>query len=253
MTTPGQQMTLFEHLAELRKTLIWALVMAGLATIVAWFFADAIVEALLRPAVEAGDQPLFFQAPMEAFLLKLKAAAAVGLFLVLPLILHRVYRFVVPGLHDNERRLVTPLIFATTALFYTGVGFCFFILVPMVIKFAVGFGTESLQPWLSAGAYFGMVARLCLAFGLVFELPMVIFVLSWAGVVDPGMLLRGWRYALVIILVVAAVLTPPDVISQVLLAGPVMVLYLGSVLISLAVRRRKKAVSEDPSGPGGGN
>jgi len=257
VTGPATEMTLLDHIAELRKTLLWALGLAAVATVGAWFLSDAIVDVLLAPAVEAGGQPLYFNAPMEAFLLKLKASAVVGLFLVLPLILHRVYSFVLPGLYESERKVVTPLLFAATALFYAGVAFCFFILVPLVIRFAVGFATDALQPLLTAGAYFGMVARLCLAFGLVFELPMVIFALSWAGVVDPGMLLRGWRYALVAILIVAAVLTPPDIISQALLAGPVMVLYLGSVLISLAVKRRRKRAEEDDSEgdeePGGRN
>lgn len=244
MTTPGHEMSLLDHLGELRRTLLWAMGLAAVATVAAWFLSDAIVDILLRPAVTAGGQPLYFNAPMEAFLLKLKASAVVGLFLVLPLILHRIYGFVMPGLYENERKVVTPLLLAATALFYAGVAFCFFILVPLVIRFAVGFATDSLQPLLTAGAYFGMVARLCLAFGLVFELPMVIFALSWAGVVDPAWLLRGWRYALIVILVVAAVLTPPDIISQALLAGPVMVLYLGSVLISLAVKKRRKAADE---------
>jgi len=117
-----------------------------------------------------------------------------------------------------------------------------------VIRFALGFSTESLQPWLTAGAYFNMVARLCLAFGLLFELPMVVFALSWAGVVSPSLLLRGWRYALVIVLVVAAVLTPPDAISQLLLAIPVMFLYIGSCLISIVVTRRRARKSRTDGG-----
>lgn len=238
-------MTVLEHLAELRRTLFWAAGFAVVATIGAWFFSDHIVEALLAPAIEAGQEALYFSAPMEAFLLKLKASTVVGIFLVLPLILFKLYGFVLPGLHPGEKRLITPMLVAATALFYVGVGFCFFILMPMIIRFAVGFATETLRPWLTAGAYFALASRLCLAFGLLFELPMVVFALSWAGVVSPRTLLRAWRYALVIILVVSAILTPPDVISQVMLAGPVMVLYIGSVLISMAVRRRRSP-SESP-------
>jgi sec-independent protein translocase protein TatC len=207
--------------------------------VVAWFFSDQIVNALLDPARRAGQESLYFTAPMEAFMLKLKASTAVGLFLVLPLILLKAYSFVTPGLHPHEKRVVTPMLVAATGLFYVGVLFCFLILMPMVIKFAVGFATDQLQPWLTAREYFSLAVRLCLAFGLLFELPMVVFALAWAGIVKTSTLLRGWRYALVIILVVSAVLTPPDVISQVMLAGPVMLLYLLSVAVAHVVRRKK--------------
>jgi sec-independent protein translocase protein TatC len=144
------------------------------------------------------------------------------------------------------------MLVSAVLLFYVGVAFCFFILMPLIINFAVGFATESLRPWLTADAYFALATRLCLAFGLLFELPMVVFALSWAGVVKPRTLLRTWRYALLIILVVSAVLTPPDVISQVMLAGPVMLLYIASVLIAMLVRRRRdtRKASEDADASG---
>ena len=155
----------------------------AVATVGSWFFSDQIVDFLLRPAREAGQETLYFSAPMEAFLLKLKASVVVGILVGFPLILQRIYMFVLPGLLPREKRVVTPLLFASTALFYVGVLFCFLILLPLVIRFAVGFATEYMQPWLTVGSYFSMAARLCLAFGLLFELPMVVFALSWAGVV----------------------------------------------------------------------
>ncbi len=240
-----KQMSILEHIGELRSTVLWAFGLALLGTVVAWFFSDAIVDALLEPARQAGQETLYFTAPMEAFLLKLKASTLVGLFLVLPLVLLKVYAFILPGLHGHERAVVTPMLVVATALFYVGVAFCFYVLMPMIIKFAVGFATEALQPLLTADAYFALASRLCLAFGLLFELPMVVFALSWAGVVEPRSLLRTWRYALILILVVAATLTPPDIISQVMLAGPVMLLYLSSVLVSMAVTRRRRKRSGD--------
>lgn len=234
------EMPILEHIAELRRTVLMAFALAAVATVTAWFFADGIVDRVLAPAVEAVGQPLYFTKPMEAFLLKLKVSAAVGLFLVLPLILMRVYAFVVPGLYERERRLVTPLLILATALFYVGVAFCFFLLMPMLLRFMRSFETDSLAPWWTAGEYFSMVSNLALAFGLLFELPIVVFVLSWVGVVSPRVLLRGWRVALVVILVVSAILTPPDVISQVLLGGPVMLLYIISCLISMVVTRRRR-------------
>jgi sec-independent protein translocase protein TatC len=110
----------------------------------------------------------------------------------------------------------------------------------------LSFGTASMLPMISIGSYFAFVARLCLAFGIVFELPLVVFLLSVLGIVNPVMLLRGWRYALIGIVIFSAVLTPPDVISQLIMAGPVMVLYISSVLISMAVtRKRRKEKSDD--------
>lgn len=256
------QMGFLDHLEELRRTLFWVAGIAVVFAIGAWFFSETIMDTLLRPVREAGQETLYFSAPMGGFMLRLKASAVVGLLLAFPLIMHRVYMFVLPGLLPREKRVVTPLLFATTALFYVGVTFCYVILLPLVIRFALGFATEYMQPWLTVDAYFSMAARLCLAFGLLFELPMVVFVLSWAGIVHPKTLLKGWRWALLSILCVAAVLTPPDVISQVLLAGPVMLLYIVSVLISMLVRKRGEDEVEDsgaddddpdpPEDPGGG-
>lgn len=238
-------MTMLEHLAELRSTLMWAFGMAFAAAIAAWFVSDFIIETLFAPIHKAGEETLYFQQPMEGFLLKLKASAVIGLLIVLPLILYKLYGFVMPGLLPKEKRVVTPLLVSATGLFYAGVIFCYTILLPLVIRFALSFATESLQPWITASSYFDLAARLCLAFGLLFELPMVVFALSWVGVVDPKVLLKGWRYALVVILMVAAVLTPPDIISQALLAGPVMVLYIVSVLISMVVRKRQRKAKEE--------
>jgi sec-independent protein translocase protein TatC len=235
-----REMPIMEHLAELRRTVFWSAGFAIVAAVLAWFFAEPIVDRLLRPAATASDKPLIFTGPMEAFILKIKAAAVVGVFLVLPLILHRIYLFVIPGLHARERRWATPLLASAIVLFYTGVAFCLFILMPIVIRFGLDQATEWLQPMLRATEYFGFVARLCLAFGLLFELPMVVFALSWAGVVSPRLLLRGWRYALVSILVVSALLTPPDVVSQIMLAAPVMLLYLLSCVVSIAVTRHRQ-------------
>ena len=234
------EMSVLEHIADLRSTLLWAMGLALAAATGAWFFSETIVEVLFLPVIEGGAESLYFRGPMDAFLIRMKAAFVVGLFLVLPLILYKIYSFVMPGLHAAERRVVTPMLFAATALFYVGVAFCFLVLLPLVVRFGLSWSTSYMQPLLEVDRYFGFAARLCMAFGLLFELPMVVFVLAWVGVVKPMTLLKGWRYALVSILAVAAVLTPPDLVSQVLLAGPVMVLYIASVLVAMLVRRKRK-------------
>jgi len=230
-------MGLLDHLGELRGVLIQSSVAALLATILCWFWSADLLELMIRPI---RDQGIYFTAPNEAFLTRLKLSAVVGLFVVAPFIFFKIYGFILPGLYQRERRMVTPLLLATTGLFYLGVSFAFVVVIPQVISFLLSFGTEAMEPLIGVGPYFNFVSRLCLAFGLVFELPLLILFLSVLGIVNPRMLLRGWRYAIIIIAALSAMLTPPDVISQVMMAGPVLVLYIGSVLVSIAVTSRRR-------------
>jgi sec-independent protein translocase protein TatC len=237
------RMGLLDHLGELRGVLIQSSLAALAATILCWFWSADLLDILILPIKEQG---IYFTAPNEAFLTRLKLSAVVGLFVVAPFIFFKIYAFVLPGLYKKERRIVTPLLLATTALFYTGVAFAFLVVIPQVIAFLLGFGTEVMEPLIGVGPYFNFVSHLCLAFGLVFELPLLVFFLSVLGIINPRTLLRAWRYAIIIIVALSAVLTPPDVISQVMMAGPVLVLYVGSVLISIAVTsRRRKDEDED--------
>ncbi len=238
---PPRAMSLLDHLAELRNVLVSSLLAALAAAGGCWFYSDRLLDLLLRPLANSG-QKAYFHAPFEAFMTRLKISLVVGLFLVLPYILHRIYGFVVPGLYRRERRLVTPMLVGSVALFYAGVAFGFFVLTPQVVRIMLTFGTENVQPLIGVGPYFAFVAQLCFAFGLVFELPLVVLVLSLIGVVQPRQLLRTWRYAIVIIAAASAALTPgPDVISLVFMAVPVSLLYLSSVVIALIVTRRRRA------------
>ena len=132
-----------------------------------------------------------------------------------------------------------PLVIASSTLFYTGVLFCYFVLIPIVLGFLLGFGTEYLNPLLSVSRYFGFVARLCFVFGIVFQVPIVVLVLSSVGVVTPQLLLRQWRYGVLVIFVGSAILTPPDAISLILMAVPILLLYVGSILIAFVTTRKK--------------
>jgi len=241
---PQGEMTLLDHLEELRDTLLQSAVAAVVAAMGCWFVSAPLLDLLITPLSAAGEK-VYFHGPIEAFMTRLKIAAVCGLFVVVPFILWRVYRFVMPGLYHKERRVVVPLVVASTGLFYAGVAFAYVILIPKVVVFMLSFGTENLMPLIGIDPYFAFVSRLCLAFGLVFELPLAVFMLSVLGLVEPRQLLRWWRYALVVIVIVSALLTPPDVLSQLLMAGPVMVLYLGSVLVSMAVVRRKESAKSD--------
>lgn len=232
----GGQMGFLDHLAELRSVLIHSALAALAATVLCWFVSERLLELLISPIASEG---VYFTAPNEAFMVRLKISGAVGIFVVLPFILFRVYAFILPGLYAQERKVVTPLLLATTLLFYTGVAFAFLVVIPQVIGFLLSFGTSAMEPLIGVGSYFDFVTRMCLAFGLVFELPLVVLFLSVIGIVNPRILLRGWRLAVILIFTVSAVLTPPDVISQVMMAVPVLILYLGSVLVSIALTRDK--------------
>lgn len=232
----GGSMGLLDHLGELRTVLIQSGIAALLAAVLCWFWSARLLEIMVTPIQDHG---VYFTAPNEAFLTRLKLAGVVGLFVVAPFILFRIYGFVLPGLYKREKKIVTPLLLATTALFYTGIAFSYLVVIPQVVRFLLSFGTQTMEPLIGIGPYFAFVARLCLAFGIVFELPLLVLVLSVVGIVNPRVLLRAWRFAVLIIVAMSALLTPPDVISQVMMAGPVLVLYLGSVVISIIVTRRR--------------
>lgn len=242
------RMGLLDHLEELRKVLIQCLLAAGAAAILCWAWSGELLELIIRPV---RDQGVYFMAPNDAFMARLRVAAVAGLFAVAPFVLFRAYGFVLPALHRRERHVVTPVLLWTAFLFYAGVAFAFFVVAPYVIRFMMGFGTETLKPLIGVGAYLGFVFRLCLGFGLVFELPIVIVAVCVAGIIRPQLLLRTWRYAVVIIAIISAIFTPPDVISQVMMMVPVLVLYLGSVLVALViVRRRDRARAEAAAAEG---
>jgi sec-independent protein translocase protein TatC len=233
------RMGLLDHLAELRTVLIQCLLAAAVAATLCWTWSADLMEVIIRPVHEQG---VYFTAPNDAFMARLRVSFVMGLFVVAPFVLFRLYGFVLPGLHRRERRIVTPVLLWTVLLFYTGIAFAFFVVAPNVVRFLMGFGTETLRPLIGISQYLGFVFRLCLGFGLVFEMPILVIGLSVAGIVSPWLLLRTWRYAIVIISVVAAVFTPPDVISQMMMMGPMLVLYLGSVGIAcVIVGRRQRA------------
>ena len=226
-----------DHLEELRRVLIISIVATVLGAIAAWWFAPFIMDVLTS---DVGT--LNFARITEAFTTRLKVALTLGFLVVLPVVLYLVWRFVTPGLFPHERRIVLPLVAGSTILFYAGMTFAFFGIKPLAVKFLLGYTVPGkLEPVIMVGDYFGFVAKICVAFGLVFQLPLVICFLSWVGVIDPDKLGRGWRYAVVIAFVGGALLTPPDPLTQLAMAIPLLTLFLGSVLLSrLLVRRGKR-------------
>ncbi len=233
-----REMSFFEHLGELRGV-ITASVLVFLAFAAGYFcFSGTILEWMVR------DVPVdhfIFHSPSEAFMVRTKLSLILGFLTAFPYIGYRVWRFVTPGLFKTESRRVMPIVGWSIVLFYIGVAFCYFMVAPGMVNFLVHYGTAHVQPLISISAYFDTVAQLCLAMGIVFQLPIVMFLLSLSGLVSPRTFLKNWRYAIVIIFIVSAIATPsPDPVSQTLMATPLCLLYIGSALTALVVSRRRE-------------
>ncbi len=237
-----EEMGFLDHLEELRSAIIAILAVWVVLSIILWFFSGRMLDFLL--ATIPLDK-LYFNAPVEAFMVRLKLSFIAGFLLGFPYMLYRAWAFVAPGLFEREKKIMIPLIVPSTVLFYTGAVFAYWVMVPVVLGFLIRFGTDILEPLISISKYFGFVARLCLAFGLVFQLPLVVIFLTSAGVVSARALMRQWRWAIVLIFVTGAVLTPPDPASQLLMAVPLVFLFLGSAFIALLMERKREREREE--------
>lgn len=237
-------MTIIEHLEELRRRLLAGLVALGVGTVVSWIYVEALLAFLMAPVTRLGERVIFL-APTEAFFVRLKMAVLAGVFLSLPVLLYQVWRFVSIGLTAAERRTARWLLLPAYLLFVGGAAFALVGIVPMGVRFLLSYRTADLQPMLSIGAYTSFVMAFMLAFGLVFELPIVLLFLTKIGVVTPASLAAGRRYAIVAIVGLAAVLTPGgDVFSQLLMAVPTYLLYEASIWIARFVSPPAVAIEQ---------
>jgi len=240
-------MPFLAHLEELRGVLIKCILALAAASIVCWFFSGRILdEFVVRTAGEAK-----FIGPAEAFSARLKVAIMCGVLLSFPFSAYWIWGFVVPGLVERERRFIFPIVVSSTVLFYLGTLFSFFALTPVVVKVLMGFGTDLIRPDITIAPLLGLIIRLAIACGLVFQLPLVLTMLSYFGVISPAWLKEKWRYAVVGILVLAAVATPADAASQLILAAPMLVLYFASVYVSalvVAAKRKRERREEGLAG-----
>ncbi len=247
---------LLDHLKELRTRLIWA--MAGLAgaTLLCFFFADPLYNILVRPLYNEAvlvrgqaDLELIYTAPLEFFFVQLKLAMFAGLFVAFPLIAWQCYAFIAPGLYKNEKHAFLPFLIAAPILFTVGAAFVYFGMLPLLSRFALGFeqeggeGIAAIVPQIKVSEYLSLVMALMIAFGLSFQLPVVLGLLGKAGIVGSATLRKGRKYALVGILGASAIFTPPDVISQIMLTVPVYGLY--EISIWIVAMMEKKAAEEE--------
>src|SRR3990170_4883177 len=228
-------MTIIEHLEELRRRLLIAIGAFAIGTVVSFLFVESILRVLIRPGGS-----VVFLAPTEAFFVRVKVAALAGGLLSLPVVLLQVWRFVSVGLTPKERRSTMSLLPFSLLLFLGGAAFAFFAILPVGVRFLLSYQTEALVPMISIGAYTSFATAFVRAFGLVFQLPVVVLFLARIGVVTPAALAAGRRYALLGIVVLSAVLTPGgDIFSQLLMAVPTYLLYEVSIWIARAVAPRR--------------
>ena len=231
------------HLEELRKRLITCFAAVGIGFLISYGFKEKLFYILTRPLIsvmEPGDKIIFTGLP-EAFFTYLKVSFLFGLILAAPVILYQFWMFVAPGLYKNERHLLFPIVFLSSFFFIGGTLFGYFIVFPLGFKFFLGFATETIKPLPAMREYLSFSSKLLLAFGLVFELPLVITFLSRMGLVTVDFLKKNRKYAILLFFVAAAILTPPDVVTQVMMALPLMLLYEISILGARIFARRKPA------------
>jgi len=233
-------MSIIDHLEELRWVLIRCVCAVAVCAIPCGIFWRRIFDAVavwpLR--LSDGDVRIIYTAPAEAIMLSVKIALTGGVILASPFIFQQIWSFVSPGLYKKEKKIILPAAFASTLCFLAGIAFCY-ILLPILLKFLTGFAGGMIEPFFKVNEYFGFIIKMCLVFGLAFELPVIAFVLSKMGVIDHRFMLRHFRLAIVAIFILAAVLTPPDGLSQILLGVPLVGLYALGILVSVWAGKSK--------------
>ncbi len=237
-------MPLMEHLRELRKRLIHGGISVGVGVVVCFFFAPDIWDFLVAPmndALRANDAgTMAILAPLEGVVTYLKVAVASGFFVAAPVIAWQIWSFVGPGLYAKEKKVLLPLVFASTLLFVGGAAFGYFVIFKYAFGFFLSVTAGTAEAVMSMEAYLKTATRLLLAFGLSFQLPVVVFFLSRIGLIDARDMIKGFKYSIVAIFGVAALITPPDILTQSLMAAPLVLLYGVGIIISAIVSTKKR-------------
>ena len=230
------------HLEELRKRLVACAIAVGVGFAASYAFSERLFRLLIMPlkaVMPEGDQLIFTNLP-EMFFTYLKVAFLSGILLMAPFIFYQLWMFIAPGLYRREKKYVIPFVVASTILFVGGSLFGYFVVFPFGFKFFIGFSNEYVKALPSVKQYFSFAIKLLFAFGIVFELPVVIFFLTKMGIVTPEVLRKKRKYAILLTFVLAAILTPPDIITQCMMAGPLIILYEIGILVSMMARKKKE-------------
>ena len=236
------------HLEELRNRLIKSFIAVGVGFVLSYAFKEKLFQILTAPLIsvmETGETLIYTNLP-EAFFTFLKTAFLSGILLASPIIIYQFWMFTAPGLYQEEKRLLLPVVFLSSVFFVGGALFGYFVVFPWGFKFFLGFASETVRPLPSMKEYLSFSSKLLLAFGLVFELPLVITFLARLGLVSFLFLKKNRKYAILLFFTGSAILTPPDVVTQIMMAFPLMLLYEISIL-GARVFGKKKVITDDAS------
>ncbi len=257
----GGQMTFFEHLVELRKRLINSLIAVGIGAFIGVSVAKYVIDFITRPMLRALtlahlESKLVYTHPAGVFNLMITLGIYIGLVLASPVVLYQIWLFVAPALYKHERSAVTGFLLSTVFLFLAGIAFGYYITLPYLLKFLVSFQNVSLPgivPMITVNEYFDLTLMVLLGLGLVFELPVLVFFLTLFGIVTPQFLWKNIRYAVAIIAVVAAIITPtPDAMTMLIFMAPMLGLYFVGMGVSwMVIRSKNKKLAAEAAGATG--
>lgn len=233
--------SLYEHLGELRSRLINCAYILVVATGLCYGFSEKIfnfVRSPITPYLPSGG--LIYTGPMDKFIAHLKLSFVCGILISCPFWLYQVWKFIAPGLYSKERKYTMGFIFSGTALFLLGALFSYYVVLPMAFQFLMTFGGDIDKPMISIDQYMGFFTQMCLMFGVAFELPLVIIILGMLGIISQQFLRKNRRYAVMTIAVISAIITPPDLLSMVMMLAPMLILFESAVLIVGIFEKKKE-------------
>jgi sec-independent protein translocase protein TatC len=236
----GKVMTLWQHLDELRQRMIYSLIIVAIFFAVAMYFSNEIIAFLKLPlsrALPSETQVLHFTGPFEVFLTSIKVGFLTAVVCACPFWIYQFWRFIEPALYKNERRYILPFITASIALFLAGISFSYFLILPMTLDFLLTIGMEVGKPMITVTDYISMVMFLIFGFGLVFEAPLILILLAMLDLFTAADLAGLRRHVAVAVLIIAAIMTPPDPISQIAMAIPLYIMFEISILIIRAIKK----------------
>ena len=242
---------LLDHLIELRKRLLWSFSALGVAFLICLYFAEPIFAVLVQPLLHAGQGKLIYTDIFEAFFVNLKVAFFASLMIAFPVMATQMWRFVAPGLYSKEKKALLPFLLLTPVLFGAGASLAYYVAMPIALKYLLtGFtgnvGGVEREALPAIGNYLSFVTKFLFGFGVAFLLPVLLMLLERAGIVTRIQLQKGRRYAIVAVVAIAAVLTPPDIVSQLLLAVPLVLLYeLAIIAIWFTEKKRSKQAAPE--------
>jgi sec-independent protein translocase protein TatC len=241
------RMTFLEHLEDLRKRIFYSFIVVIVAVIPAWFFSKDIYNILALPVTRflPEGEKLAFTTLTAPFMLYIKVSFLTAIFVTSPFIFLQFWMFIAPGLYRREKKYVIPFVFFTTIFFALGALFGYFVVFPWACRFFLGMGAD-FEPVITVDKYFSLALRVLLGIALVFELPTLVFFLSRMGIVTSRWMVKNFKYAVLAIFIIAAIITPtPDMITQSIIAGPMLALYGLSILIAFLSEKRRKKREKD--------